>query len=392
MRTEEGWQVQLAVLSVSLLTILVGTALSPVLSELRTAFPQAEEEQLQLVLTIPALFLVPVSLISPWLTARFPLKGLLLAGLALYLIGGVGAGVAQSFAHLLFFRCLLGIGAGVVSPLAQGLISAYFTGEIRVRMTGRSAAVTYLMGILSSFSIGWLSRISWRAAFLVYGVTAIVLLLNLFFLPAHPPLRQQPEEVGGRYSRWPALLLALCMCMVEVAFYAFSTNVSLYVTGTGMGDVSTVSSIVSLFMLCGFLSGLAVERWRRVLRQATPAFGLLLMAGGYGLLCLSEAVLYVYLGGALIGASYSVLYASIFLQANLCYTNFQGRSFAISLITAGLFLGQFLSPACLRAVETVLGQSGYKERFLILFCALAIAVIAAGVRLLTRIIFRAGRK
>ena len=97
---QQGRALQLAVLSVSLLTILVGTALSPVLSELRRAFPEVGEEWIQLVLTLPALFLVPVSLLSPWLTARIPLRRLLLAGLTLYLVGGLGPAAARTFPQL----------------------------------------------------------------------------------------------------------------------------------------------------------------------------------------------------------------------------------------------------------------------------------------------------
>ena len=270
-----------------------------------------------------------------------------------------------------------------MGPLAQGLISACFTGELRVQMTGRSAAATYLMGMVASASIGWLARLSWRQAFLVYAVTGVVWVLNFCFLPKIP-VQPRPQGEPARFRRGPALILALYMCLVEVAFYAFSTNISLFVTGAGLGDVGAVSRIVSLFMLCGFVSGLLMSRWRQLFRGALPAFGLALMAAGYGLLWGSGSLIPVALGGALIGASYSILYAGIFLQANLCYEHFHQRSFAIALITAGLFLGQFLSPLCLSAAELLLGQGGYRFRFFLLFLALLAAAVVALLRVVRR--------
>ena len=230
---------QIAILSVSFLTILVGTALSPALVEIHKAFPEISEQWLQLVLTIPALFLVPVSLLSSSVIQTIGLKRALLAGLALYFIGGVGAGISGSFLQLLCFRGILGIGAGIVGPLAQILIATYFTGDVRVRMTGLAASATYLMGITASWSIGRLVTIGWRMVFAVYGITIFVWVMNAFFLP-NPPAESADKEKGLGRKNISALFLALSMCLIEVAFYAFSTNIALFVNHENWGDVAVV--------------------------------------------------------------------------------------------------------------------------------------------------------
>ena len=112
--------------------------------------------------------------------------------------------------------------------------------------------------------------------------------------------------------------------------------------------------------------------------------GILMMALGYFSLFISFNVVFVFFGGVLIGASYSILYAEIFLQVSVRCRYPEEQDFAISLITAGLFLGQFVSPILISAVEWIINCSGYRMRFLLLCSILMMAAAVSGVCILLK--------
>ena len=172
-----------AVLSVSTITILGSTAVSPALSGIKSAFPQMSDGWIQMILTLPTLLIIPSCLLCRYAISRMGQKNVLLLGIIIYLIGGLGAGLAPSFAVLLVMRGILGIGCGFITPMAQNLISSNFEGEEKQRLTSYSASASYLRGIIASFCVGRLVGINWRLAFLIYFVAAVVMVLNILYLP-----------------------------------------------------------------------------------------------------------------------------------------------------------------------------------------------------------------
>lgn len=64
------------ILSVSLLTIMAPTAVSPALAAICDAFPSISQTQAKLVLTLPTLVMMPIGLFSARLTARIDKKKL----------------------------------------------------------------------------------------------------------------------------------------------------------------------------------------------------------------------------------------------------------------------------------------------------------------------------
>lgn len=173
----------LAILSIGTITILGSMAVSPALAEIKTAFPELDDSTIQLVLTVPTLFVIPACLFCNYIAGKIGYKNTLLLGLILYLIGGVGAGFMPGFYSMLAVRAILGISCGFLTPLVQTLISLHFTGTFKEKLTGYPASASYLMGIIASFTIGKIASIHWRLSFLIYLIAFIVLFLNIRYLP-----------------------------------------------------------------------------------------------------------------------------------------------------------------------------------------------------------------
>ncbi len=83
--------------------------------------------------------IVPFSFLTGALAKRYRKKSLALIGLAGYLVGGLGGGLADSMEGIPLFRALLGASVGILSPLANGLIADYFFNAERTIMMGYSA-------------------------------------------------------------------------------------------------------------------------------------------------------------------------------------------------------------------------------------------------------------
>lgn len=300
-------------------------------------------------------------------------------GIIIYLIGGLGAGLMPNFYMLLAMRGLLGVGCGLITPMAQALISSNFTGELRERLTSYSASASYLMGIMASYLVGKLVGISWRLCFTIYFVAAVVLILNVVYLPAQNrgEIRSTGKTQAVHQTNYKAYFLIICMALINLAFYTFSASISLFMRSEGIGDETSSGVIVSGFMICGFLVGLVVTNIRKLAGYYTMAVGCLMMASGYGGLFLSKQMLAILAFAGLIGGSYSILYSGIFSGIRNVSRNQAENTKLITYTTAGMFAGQAVSQYVLRGIEHIIGMSGYRFRFLVL--AVGLFIGAAGV-------------
>jgi MFS family permease len=106
-----------------------------------------------------------------------------MAGLFLYVFGGCGAGLIDNIWIVLVFRALVGCGVGLIMPMSTGLLSFYFPPEETDRLMGLSSAMNQIGGAVATFIAGILSAISWRAAFLVYLMGLISVVLCTLLIP-----------------------------------------------------------------------------------------------------------------------------------------------------------------------------------------------------------------
>lgn len=383
-----------AVLSVSTITILGSTAVSPALSGIKNAFPQMSDGWIQMILTLPTLLIIPSCLLCRYAISRMGQKNVLLMGIIIYLIGGLGAGLAPSFAVLLVMRGILGIGCGFITPMAQNLISSNFEGEEKQRLTSYSASASYLMGIIASFCVGRLVGINWRLAFLIYFVAAIVMVLNILYLP-NDRKNSASEENELSNSKdtnkpnIPAFRTIIAMFGINGAFYTFSASISLFMRGEGIGNETSSGIVVSSFMICGFIIGLIVPFFRKILKSYTMSLGCLMMGAGYMILSKGSDIRILMAAAALVGGSYSILYSGIFTRIRSLSRSEKETTTLVTLTTAFMFLGQAVSQYILRAVELLAGTSGYRFRFM--FLAVVLLICMAGC-IINNIIIKICRK
>jgi MFS family permease len=111
--------------------------------------------------------LTEIASIPLWgrLADMFGRKRIFLAGMAIFMLGSILCGVAQSMTALVVFRAIQGLGAGCVLPVAQTITADLYTMEQRARVSAVFAGVFGLSAVLGPFIGGFLTdELSWRSS------------------------------------------------------------------------------------------------------------------------------------------------------------------------------------------------------------------------------------
>ena len=183
MKKERRTNLTVTILSLSLLTVMAGAAVAPALDTIREYFSDVDKTLVQLIISIPALFIFITNMFFAGLCRKFRLRTLLLAGLVLYTAGGCAAGLFSNIFMVLVFRALVGIGVGIIMPMSTGLLAFYYTRDKQDRLMGYSSAMNQMGGVAATLIAGMLAQISWILSFLVYLMGLISIVLCILFLP-----------------------------------------------------------------------------------------------------------------------------------------------------------------------------------------------------------------
>lgn len=213
------------ILSMSLLTVMAGAAVAPALATMFEHFSDCPKVLVQLIVSIPAFFIILTNLLFLEISRHFGSRTIALAGLVLYVASGVCCFFATGICVLLVMRALLGVSVGLVMPLSTGLLAYYYPPEQQARLMGLSAAMNQIGGVTATLLAGILCTVGWNYSFLVYSLGLIAVVLVALFLP--------DERLGSSNKRGvpfaPKQLLkfhpsVVGMVLLMTIFFVFVTN------------------------------------------------------------------------------------------------------------------------------------------------------------------------
>lgn len=288
----------LAILSISLTINMPGLAVSPMLGKLKDIFHSSEMEA-QLVTSLPNLFMIPVVLIAGKISTPSRQTAVLMAGLITFLIGGIGCFFAESMIALIVLGCIVGIGCGLVVPVAAGYISEWFMGRSRQEDLGLKSTTSNAMVILANIYVGIVAAHYWHAAFVVYLTPIIPLALIPFMTQRYvnkhriinnieeqaaeqhdsTPEQKAPYHFQGSRSTW---MLVSLICLYMFLTYA-TTSISYYapfcMEHFGM-TTTEVGVVTAMYYLMCAVCGAIVSPLKRLFGKYTLFISLGLCAIG----------------------------------------------------------------------------------------------------------------
>ena len=341
------------ILSISLLTVMAGAAIAPALGVISAHFAGRNPLLIQLIVSLPALFIILTNLLFPWLCRLMKTRTLALTGLALYVLSGAGAFFVDNIWLLLVFRALMGVSVGMIMPLSTGLLAYYFPPEEQAGLMGLSAAMNQMGGVVATFLAGMLAGISWNYAFLVYLLGLIAVILVALFLPN--------ERLAGRGGVSLSLLKrfhpsVVGMFLVMVLFFIYPTNFALTASGTlsEMGVTLTMVGLDVVAFLVGLVFGALMKRFAAQMKYVAP----LGFAAGYLCLAIGGNLVWFLLGSPLIGIANGIGVPYLNTIGSV-KAGKEAATTVMPLLSAALYLGQFLSPLIVSPVASATGTSPY---------------------------------
>jgi MFS family permease len=339
-----------AILSISLLTILAGAAVSPALGRIQQAFPETNQLSLKLILTLPPLMIIPFSLLSGKLTRIFKKRQILLTGLFLYLIGGTSGGLANSITMLLITRAILGMGTGLIAPLAQSLIADFFTGEKRADLMGKSSAVSNLGGIVMPLLAGWLAAINWRYAFFAYLLVLVVIYLTARYLPEP----NSPIIKLNQKARLPLAVYryAIFSFLTMLMFYLIPTNIAIFLETEHIGSAGQAGLTISFLTFASFIIGLKFSPIKNFLGKYLLPTGILFISLGFMVLRSANSITFVLISMFSIGIGIGLLMPYFMFKTSQAVPQ-EANAPALALVSSSLFLGQFVSPILFSVISNL---------------------------------------
>lgn len=344
-----------SILSLSLLTVMAGAAVAPALEVIRAHFSDACRTSVQLIVSMPAVFIVITNLCFNRLAEKFGSKTLVITGLALYTAGGCCAGLFDSIGLVLLMRALVGVGVGMIMPLSTGLLTYYFPPEKREGLLGLASAANQLGGVIATLLAGLLAGISWRLSFMVYLMGLISIVLCLIFLPNDRiGGAAQPDEAprGGVFRRNLTHIAAMFLLMS--AFFVYPANFAIVTAAEGDIPMQLCAPVMVGLDLVAFLSGLLFVWVKRVSGRFAALVAPLMFLAGYCLLAFVGGTAGTLAGSALIGFANGVGIPYIISTASAN----EGRRAATTvmpLLSASMYLAQFVSPFLLSAAAAFAG-------------------------------------
>jgi MFS family permease len=198
-----------------------------------------------------------------------------------------------------------------------------------------------------------------------------------------PPRRPQASDAtavgdAAGHKSWVLLLslLVLLQAVTNMIFFVMPTQMSFFLEAQGYDAAMMTGAILGTVMLSGGGFALIYPR----LQRATGYAGIFLMgyasmALGFLLLLLAGTTPTLFAAAASIGAGYALVSPS-FVALTLSLAPLRRRGVSGGVLTASIFIGQFVSPLL---VTPLITRHGYGTLFGGMTLLLAAMAVAAGV-------------
>lgn len=337
-----------AILSLSLLTVMAGAAVAPALHVIQNYFSDVNQTLVQMIISIPALFIALTNMIFPKLCRYFRAKELVMAGLLLYTVGGCAAGLFSNIYLVLIFRALVGVGVGIIMPLSTGLLSFYYTRDKQDKLMGYSSAMNQMGGVVATLISGFLAGISWRASFLVYLMGLISIVLCLLFLPNEKIGGESGKKEKGTFKKYYTFIIAIFLLMFS--FFIYPSSFAIETAKEGIIPQQYVSVIMASMDLIAFFGGLAFVHIKKKMGMTTKFVAPALFFAGYALLFFIGGWGGAIFGSALIGFANGLGIPFIMSTAG----QKAGKAAATTvmpMLSMAMYLAQFVTPMILSVVN-----------------------------------------
>lgn len=362
-----------AIFSFSFLAMIIGTT-SPALASIGQAFPQVDFSVVVLVATLPALAMVPFSIIGGKLAGDImTFRALAIISVILVTIGGTAPYFMSSFVGILFMRIVMGAGCGLGSPIPAALIMNIFEGKEIENLMGYNGIVQNIGGIVFQLLGGVLCAISWRYTFLAHLLCIIPLIIVIFLLPEPAKVEKTKDEkvkMPGMVYVWSVIFL-----VYEMLLYPMLTGMSSLILASKLGTAASAGVVLTMFTVGGMAAGAVFGRVYHIATKYTIVIGMILNAVGYILLIFGNSIFIFTVAATIVGIGFGFIMTSILMYVGMPVPP-SAQPLAISIAIAFMSIGGFISSFFFAFIERMLNITSMRFPFVLgAICLAAYSVI-----------------
>lgn len=354
-----GGRLRLVVLMVgSCLPVLGAVLLAPVLPTLQDHFATVAHADalVPMILTIPALALALLAPLAGVLIDRLGRRAPLVVATVLYALFGTAPLWLDSLGAIVAARALLGVAEAFIMTSCTTLIGDYHTGRARDRYLALQSVCATISATAFFILGGGMGSSDWRAPFQLYAVGLLLAPAMAVFLrqPRPDVAVDEAPAAGRRHSSW-LRLAGICLLSVfgGVVFYIVPAETAYLMNGLGVGSsglIGLITAIASAATVTGCV--IFASMIGRPERRLPAIFAL--CGAGLVVIGLAHNVAVLIIGTFLSGIGTGFLLPSLLTWA-MSELEYGNRGRGTGLWTASFFLGQFLCPLAVIALESVTG-------------------------------------
>lgn len=285
-------------------TSIPGLAISPIMGDLTRIFPGTSPLESQMLEIGPNLAAIPFVFLGGWIGTKFNNNKLTTWTCIFYGACGVLFFFVPNMVCLIILSFLIGIAAGVLSPLASAFIADMFGGKKRTAQYGYTSATLNLVLMGCTIATGYLAKISWRLPFIIY----LLPIVPLFFAKGFKKYITDPtqirksdaaanngQKVHYKFSQQVNIGMLVRYCIFYFVITFVIAAISLYLPFRYTNS-STAGDLTSILFFGIMISGYTLNYVLRIMKKGVAIFCMIAIAGGFLLMSITSEVVLVGLG------------------------------------------------------------------------------------------------
>lgn len=285
-------------------TSIPGLAISPIMGDLTRIFPGTTPLESQMLEIGPNIAAIPFVFLGGWIGTRFNNNKLTTWTCVFYGLFGILFFFVPNMICLIILSFLIGIAAGILSPLASAFIADMFGGKKRTAQYGYTSATLNLVLMLCTIATGYLAKISWRLPFFIY----LLPIVPLFFAKHFKKYITDPTQIrktdtaanNGKKVHYKfseqvnmGMLIRYCVFYFVITFVIAAISLYLPFRYTNSATAGDLTSILFFGIM---ISGYLLNWCLRIMKKGVAIIVMAFIAGGFILMTVTNEVILVGIG------------------------------------------------------------------------------------------------
>ncbi len=334
-----------AILLMSSLTVMVGTAVTPAVAELGRVYGLGNYASW--LITTPALGVVITTVLFGRVIDKKGPYWVAFLGLLCYGGFGVAGAYMPNVGTLLIDRVLLGAATAAIMNASVTFISAFFQGEKQLKILALQSMAMECGGVIYLSVSGMLADVSWRCPFYIYGLGFLAFLGLALFIPKVPAAAQDTEDLtgdtGAKAKGVPIPLVLLISFLGMLMFFTAMVVLPLYLQNQlGYSPSFTGYYLASIDVVSVLAAGFSPKIVKRVQEKGCLTIAFCSYGIAFLLYFLLGESLFLWIAACFVGIGFGFstpLYNNLIVNKSTP----SNKGLNISFCTMAMFAGQFLS-------------------------------------------------